>query len=144
MTCASCGESARFVEYRGKDVVSLLGEIRLSRGYYHCRHCKHGHFPWDEILRLSSNRLTPGAQEVVCLAGIQESFGKAAGRTLCKLAGLRLSESTVERTTEATGARLGEQLQNGTVFGNAQAWEWHRDASGQCCAYLSLDATGIL
>src|SRR6266436_9842828 len=119
MTCVTCGESARFVEYRSKDVVSLLGEVRLCRGYYHCRNCHHGHFPWDELLRLSPQRLTPGAQEVVCLAGIKESFGKAAGRTLSKLAGLCLSESSVERTTEATGARLGEQLQSGTVFDTA-------------------------
>jgi hypothetical protein len=144
MTCVTCGASARFVEYRSKNVVSLLGEIRLCRGYYHCRHCHHGHFPWDELLRLSPQRLTPGAQEVICLAGIQESFGKAAGRTLSKLAGLRLSESTVERTTEATGTRLEERFQEGAVFGNAPPWKWNQDVRGQSCAYLSLDATGIL
>jgi hypothetical protein len=78
------------------------------------------------------------------LAGIQESFGKAAERTLRKLAGLRLSESTVERTTETTGTRLGERLQAGAVFGELQPWDWNRDSDGQSCAYVSLDATGIL
>ena len=131
MTCPHCGESAKFVEYREKDIVSLLGTVRFSRSYYHCSHCHRGHFPWDEILRLATQRLSPGAQEVVCLAGIQESFGKAVGRTLRKLAGLCLSESTVERTTEATGTRLGEQWQGGAVFGNARPWDWHKDASGQ-------------
>ena len=144
MTCPHCGESARFVEHREKNIVSLLGTVRFSRCYYHCGHCHHGHFPWDETLRLSPQRLSPGAQEVVCLAGIQESFGKAAGRTLQKLAGLCLSESTVERTTEATGARLSEQLLSGTVFDTAQPYDWHKDANGQTCGYLSLDATGIL
>ena len=144
MTCPHCGESARFVEYRDKDVVSLLGLVRLSRGYYHCRRCHGGHFPWDEVLRLRPQRLSPGAEEVVCLAGIQESFGKAAGRTLRKLAGIDLSESTVERTTEATGARLGRQLRDGTVFGAAESYDWHPDADGQTCAYVSLDATGIM
>ncbi len=144
MTCPHCGESAKFVEYREKDIVSLLGTVRFSRSYYHCSHCHHGHFPWDEILRLARQRLSPGAQEVICLAGIQESFGKAAGRTLRKLAGLCLSESTVERTTEATGTQLGEQRQGGVVFGNAEPWAWHQDVNGQTCAYLSLDATGIL
>ena len=144
MICPHGSASARFVEYREKDIVSLLGTVRFSRCYYHCGHCHHGHFPWDETLRLSSQRLSPGAQEVVCLAGIQESFGKAAGRTLRKLAGLCLSESSVERTTEATGARLGEQLQSGTVFDTAPPYAWHKDVSGQTCGYLSLDATGIL
>lgn len=61
-----------------------------------------------------------------------------------KLSGLRLSESTVERATEMTGTRLGEQLQAGGVFGEPTSWDWHRDAWGQTCAYVSLDATGIL
>lgn len=95
-------------------------------------------------MRLSPRRLTPAAQEVTALAGVQESFGKAAGRTLQKLAGLRLSESTVERTTEAAGQRLGERLRQGAVFGAKRAWAWNRDAAGRTCAYVSLDATGIL
>jgi len=144
MTCQHCGEAARFVDYRDKDLLSLLGVMRVARGYYHCRHCGQGQFPWDQTLRISPQRLTPAAQEVVCLAGIQESFGKAAERTLLKLAGLRLSESTVERTTEAAGTRLGERLQAGQVFGPKQTWDWNRDASGQRCAYVSLDMTGIL
>jgi hypothetical protein len=124
--------------------VSLVGEVRLARGYYHCAHCGSGHVPWDKTLRLSPQRLTPAAQEVVCLAGIHESFGKAAERTLRKLAGLRLSESTVERTTEAVGQRLGQRLAAGEVFGGRQTWDWNRDATGAPCAYLSLDATGVL
>jgi hypothetical protein len=144
MICPHCGEAARFVNYRPKDLISLLGDIRVVRGYYHCAQCGRGQFPWDQILRISPQRLTPGAQEVVCLAGIQESFGKAAERTLRKLAGLRLSESTVERTTESAGTRLGERLQAGAVFGPKQTWEWNQDATGQSCAYVSLDATGIL
>jgi hypothetical protein len=132
------------VEHRPKTVVSLLGEMRLWRPYYHCPHCHRGCFPWDEVLRLSPQRLTPGAQEVASLAGVQESFGKAAQRTLRKLAGLRLSESTVQRTTEAAGTRLHELQEQGVVFGPKTVWDWHQDATGQTCAYVSADATGIL
>jgi hypothetical protein len=124
--------------------VSLLGVIRLERGYYHCAHCGHGQVPWDGSLRLSPQRLTPAAAEVVALAGIQESFGKAADRTLHKLAGLRLSESTVERVTEGAGARLAAAREAGQVFGAPSPWDWHTDATGQRCAYVSVDATGIL
>lgn len=144
MICPCCGEGARFVEYRGKNIVSLLGEIRLARAYYHCSHCGRGEVPWDEIVRVGEHRMTPGAREVVCLAGIQESFGKAAERTLRKLAGLELSESTVERTTETAGDKLGEDLAAGVTFGPPATWKWHKDATGQTCAYVSLDATGIL
>lgn len=143
MTCPRCKESAKFISYRPKTIDCLAGAMRLSRPYYHCEHCGHGHFPWDEILRLVAH-LTPGAQEVSALAGTLESFGKAANWTLRKLAGLRLSESTVERTTEDAGGRLGMLQEQGVVFGPKVAWDWNVDATGQSCAYVSVDATGIM
>jgi hypothetical protein len=144
MSCPHCQDSARFVEYRSKNVVCLVGEMHLSRPYYHCKNCGKGHLPWDELLHLSPQRLTPGAEEVATMAGIQESFGKAAERTLRKMTGLRLSESTVERTTEAAGERLGTSLEEGKVFGPPTTWGWNKDRRGKTCAYVSADATGIL
>ncbi len=144
MTCPDCGESAHFVKYRPKQFVSLVGEVTLERAYYHCPHCQSGSFPWDQRLRLSGQRLTPAAQELTVLGGITDSFGEAAQRLLVKMSGLRLSESTVQRTTEATGQQLAQRLEQGEVFGPAKAWEWHEDAQGRTCAYLSVDATGIL
>jgi hypothetical protein len=29
------------------------------------------------------------------------------------------------------------------VFGPAQDWAWHKDADGQTCAYVAIDATGV-
>jgi hypothetical protein len=144
MSCPQCEESARFVGYRPKKIISLVGEMKLSRPYYHCAHCLTGHWPWDEILRLSPERLTPGAQEVTTLLGITSSFGKASDRLLHKTAGLRLSESTVERTTEAAGERLGKRLEQGEVFGPKKPWDWNLDAEGKTCAYVSVDLTGIM
>jgi hypothetical protein len=121
-----------------------VGDLRLARAYYHCAACGRGSFPWETTLRLSPQRLTPAAQEVTALAGVQESFGKAAERTLRKLAGLVLSESSVERNTEGAGERLQRLRRRGVVFGPQQAWEWNHDAAGRTCAYVSLDATGVL
>ena len=60
-----------------------------------------------------------------------------------ELAGLRLSETTVQHTTEAAGERLGHFLDIGGVLGGPTAWKWHPDADGQTCAYVSVDATGV-
>jgi hypothetical protein len=62
---------------------------------------------------------------------------------LPKLAGLRLGESTVQRATEAAGARLGALLADGRRLGPALCWDWHTDARGKTCAYISADATGV-
>jgi hypothetical protein len=143
MSCPHCHESARFVEYRPKTVQSLVGTFSLERAYYHCRSCGRGTVPWDETLDLSRQALTPGTREVVCIAGAVDSFAEAADVVLKKLAGLRVSESTVERTSEALGQDIGQRLEAGETFGPSTPWPWHKDAEGKTCAYVSLDLTGL-
>lgn len=120
-----------------------MGELRLQRHYYHCAHCGAGCCPWDGVLGLTAAALSPAADEVICLAGVQASFAEASQRTLPKLAGVRVSESTVERATEAAGQRLGEGLAAETTWGPAKPWAWHKDAEGKTCAYVATDATGV-
>jgi hypothetical protein len=92
---------------------------------------------------VSDTELTPGARELVALAGTLGSFAEAAEKVLPKLAGLRVSESTAERTTEALGTALGERLTAGQVFGPNEPWAWPEDARGKAVGYVSLDATGV-
>jgi len=143
MSCPHCHESARFVGYRPKTLQSMVGAFALDRAYYHCRSCGNGSVPWDEILGLSRRALTPGAGELVCIAGAVDSFGEAADVLLKKLAGLRISESTVQRASEAAGQDIGRRLATGETFGAAEPWAWHKDAEGKTCAYVSLDLTGV-
>ena len=59
--------------------MSLLGEITVQRGYYHCQRCGEGLFPWDKEVGLTPKRLTPGAERAASLAGLlTDSFEEAA------------------------------------------------------------------
>jgi hypothetical protein len=123
--------------------MSLLGPITVRRAYYHCHSCG-GQFPWDAAVALTAKRLTPGAERAASLAGLlTDSFEEAATKVLPELAGLHLSETTVQRTTEAAGERLGALLDEGRALGGPTPWQWHKDAEGQTCAYVSVDATGV-
>jgi hypothetical protein len=94
-------------------------------------------------LRLAGGDLTPAAEELVSLAGLLTSFAEASEKVLPRLAGLRLAESTAERTAEAAGARLARRRACGETFGPARDWPWLKDARGRTCAYVSVDATGV-
>jgi hypothetical protein len=121
-----------------------LGEVTVQRAYYYCHRCGAGLFPWDREVGLTPKRLTPGAERAASLAGLlTDSFEEAAEKVLPELAGLRLSETTVQRTTEAAGERLGAYLDQGKVLGGPTPWNWHKDAQGKTCAYVSVDATGV-
>jgi len=123
--------------------LSILGPISLKRAYYYCHRCG-GQFPWDELVGLTPKRLTPAAEELTTLAGTTgESFDEAASKLLPKMASLRVSESTVQRTSEAAGGRLRQLLTKQKVFGGPTQWTWHKDARGVTCAYVSIDATGV-
>jgi hypothetical protein len=115
----------------------------VSRAYYYCRRCG-GQSPWDQSVGLTAKRLTPGAERAVSMAGLlTDSFEEAAAKVLPELSGLRLSETTVQHTTEAAGQRLGDLLDDGKTLGGPTPWNWQKDADGQTCAYVSVDATGV-
>jgi hypothetical protein len=135
---------ASFHEHRKKTFTTLLGDARVEvRPYDHCDHCHSGHFPGDEALGLAGRRRSLGVEQIITLAGTLTSFDGAATKILPKMAGIRFSESTVERTTEANGERLGQLWEQGHTLAPARDWDWNRDASGQRVAYVSVDATGV-
>ena len=73
---------------------------------------------------------------------VADSFGKGV-ELLTETAGIRPGESTVQRTTEATGGRLAGHLQKGRTYGGKAAWDWFRDARGRTVGYIEIDATVV-
>jgi hypothetical protein len=94
-------------------------------------------------LGLSACDLSRGAAQALAPAGALTSFAEAAAKVLPKLTGLRVSESTAERTTERAGRQVGERLAAGETFGPTASWDWAKDAEGRTCAYVAADLTGV-
>jgi hypothetical protein len=99
-----CGQRRKFVGYRTKQVVTLLGEVKLQRAYYHCRHCGSSSLPYDQQAGLCSAAASPGVSRAACLLGIEMPFAQAA-QVLWELTGIRVSESTVARLAGRAGAK---------------------------------------
>jgi hypothetical protein len=143
VTCPHCGQAAEFHSHRPHTPTSLVGSIRYSRAYYLCRIRGQGLFPFDQEAGLTARNLTPALERVATLSGtVADSFEKGA-ELLEELSGIRLGESTVERTTEEAGRRLADAVEAGVTLGPRVDWPWHKDYEGQRCAYVELDATGV-
>lgn len=142
MTCPSCGEQAKFVDYRSCEVMTLMGPAVYERAYYYCPHCHQGHCPTDDEFGLADKH-TPGSEEVIALAGATSAFDEAAHVKLARMSGLTLSSSSVQRITERVGEEVARRRTAGETFGPDEVWTWPVDANGLTTAYVGLDAISV-
>ena len=70
-------------------------------------------------------------------------FSGSGRKIVAEDGGAASSESSVQRTSEAAGKRLRQVLQKHKVLGGPTPWDWHKNARGKTCAYVSIDATGV-
>ena len=131
MTCEGCDHAAAYHGDRERTLTSAVGAVRYRRAYYYCRRCGRGIAPFDEQAGITARALTPAAERLAALAGgVCHGFEEAAD-LLKEVSGVRLSESTVERTTQDVGRRIEGCLSAGVLFGLAVVWRWYRDAKGR-------------
>jgi hypothetical protein len=98
------------LELRAKGLLSVLGEVELSRPYYLCESCGEGQFPVDQELDVEQTKHTPGVRRMLAWVGHQAAFQQ--GKEHMKiLAGLEVTTKAVERTAEAIGEDIAQQEQ---------------------------------
>jgi hypothetical protein len=107
--CA-CGGTQKYMNDRARDVVGLLGVVRLERSYYWCAACHRGEAPLDGRLRIERTPFTPGVREMIGRVGAEVPFER--GRELMgALTNVWVSKRTHEQIAEAIGgAFLPERL----------------------------------
>ena len=104
----SCGQSALYKELRSKTVLTVLGQVRLTRPYYVCAHCSNGQCPVDHELGVAGLESSPGVRRMEAVVGSEMPF--AAGCEPMKvLAGLEVPAKAIERAAEAIGAQIARR-----------------------------------
>jgi hypothetical protein len=105
-----CGQQAHYRELRPKPVLTVVGEVEVSRPYYLCPHCHTGQFPADVELDIENSELSPGVRRMQAVVGQEAAFEH--GRQQMKLlAGLEVTTKAVERTAEAIGENIATHEQ---------------------------------
>ena len=132
LRCA-CGEEARYAGRRPKTFTSALGQLTLSRAYYHCVSCEAGFCPRDRALGIEGASLSPAVTRMTGLCAALNSF-KETGELLHELAGVEVDAKQVERVAEALGAEIAD---------DERAHAEPPDAEVAPTLYLGMDGTGI-
>ena len=129
-----CGEPARYVGRRTKQVQSVLGRLRLERAYYHCSSCGHGFCPRDQHLGIENTVLSPALTRMTGTVGAMVSFQEGS-QLLSELAGVAVEAKQVERTAETLGKEIAQD--------ECQHCEPGETVPLPQTLYLGMDGTGI-
>jgi hypothetical protein len=134
LPCPRCAAPARYAGRRDKVFITALGEMTLSRAYYHCEHCEAGFCPRDQSLDLQDSYLSPHVLRMVGLVGARVSFEEGHD-LLGKLAGIEIPTKEVEREAERLGKQIADDERRAT----------DPDTSGELppTLYMGLDGTGV-
>ncbi len=101
----TAGHGATFLDYRGKELTTVVGTVALKRAYYYCGICGKGIVPQDEALDIVGTSFSPGVRRLIGRVGGKESFNEGR-QDLEELAGIRVKTKEVERIAETIGAQI--------------------------------------
>jgi hypothetical protein len=110
MPCA-CGHQARYRELRSKPILTVVGNVEVTRPYYLCPHCHVGQFPADVALDIENADFSPGVRRMQALVGQDAPFDHGR-QQMHLLADLEVTTKAVERTAEAIGADIAAREQD--------------------------------
>ncbi|MBI3076070.1 MAG: hypothetical protein HYY85_03630 [Deltaproteobacteria bacterium] len=96
------GHEAEFVDYRRKEVLTVLAPVQVQRAYYSCADCGGGVIPKDQELDIAGTSFSPGVRRMMGRVGAKEAFDEGR-RDLHELAGVVVRTKAVERVAEALG-----------------------------------------
>lgn len=115
--CA-CGHSVTAMHRRRAQVTTVLGPIVITRAYYSCPHCHHGHAPLDRQLGYCAGSTSAGLDEVLALLGATADSFEAASTRLARLTLVQVCPNLARAATETLGQVL-QAVEQETV---AAAW----------------------
>lgn len=106
-----CGQGHRacFVEFRNKELLTVLAPVDVRRAYYYCEICDAGVIPKDRELDIVHSSFSPGVRRMMGQVGGKEAFEEGR-KDLEVLAGLPVNTKAVERVSEALGVQIEHHI----------------------------------
>lgn len=136
-----CGRTARYRELRSRPILTVLGEVKITRPWFLCADCGKGQFPFDIELDVEHKDLSPGVRRMLAMVGSEAPFDHGR-RQIELLAGLAITTKAVERTAE----NIGEDLVRREKAEIAQAVQLNLPVvigPPVPILYIEMDGTGI-
>lgn len=128
-----CGHRQRLVGERSKDLITLVGPVRVVRPYYQCLSahvqeeasgCSHGEAPADEVWGVHQQRTTAGVQRLISYVSARLTFEEAA-ETVCRCIPIGLSGRQALTLMRPVGEALAAEEDRQVRLLQAKAQQAH-------------------
>lgn len=101
------GHTYEFLEYREKEVMTVLGKVDITRAYYYNRCCGSGMCPKDKDLDIEGTSFSPGVRRIMARVGAYRAFG-LGHEDIKEMAGLDITAKEIERACNKIGHQAEE------------------------------------
>lgn len=136
------GHRAAFRGWRMKRLTTVVGIVKLERGYYYCAQCGEGVIPEDIALDVEWTSFSPGVRRMMGLVGAKEAFDEGR-RDLEELSGVRVSTKALERASETIGADIEATVQQELELAMSDKLVWLKPERQINRMYIAMDGTGV-
>jgi hypothetical protein len=146
-----CGHEQYLVDYRKKQILTMMGKVEFKRAYYQCqraqeekeedqKRCCPGRAPADQLWGLDRRRTTPGVQEYISYLCARLTFEEAA-ETFSRLLPLSISARQAQNLMEPVGRALAEREEHvlKAVFAQASQKQSGVEEQKELLAPKSID-----
>jgi len=99
------GHVFEFKGYRKKDLLTLLGPVKVKRAYYYDEQCKRGYCPKDTALDIEGGSFSPGVKRIMGRVGTFRPFA-AGHEDIKEIAGILIESKQIERQSHQLGQEV--------------------------------------
>ncbi len=119
-----CGHEQQLVDYRAKQILTIMGKVEFKRAYYQCqkekeqkgeqeeqKQCCSGKAPADQVWGINQRRTIQGVQEAIGYLCARLTFEEAS-ETFSRFLPLKMTAKQAQNLMEPVGKALAEEEEN--------------------------------
>ena len=133
------GHTYEFLEYRKKEVLTVIGAVEVNRAYYYDRQCRSGTCPKDNDLDIEGTSFSPGVRRIMARVGAYRAFG-LGHEDIKEIAGIDVTAKEIERACNKIGSQAKEFF---ATQGSEALSEKVIPLSLPPKLYICMDGTGV-
>jgi hypothetical protein len=96
------GQLYEFMDYRDKELLTVLGSVKVKRAYYYNNECNNGFCPKDKALDIEGTSFSPGVRRIMGRVGAYRPFGLGHD-DIKEMMGIDVTAKEIERVSHKLG-----------------------------------------